>query len=775
MKKSMYLFIGLLCGCSTLPANRGRVISRSLEFRYYSPSENANGETDLKGKTEIFDTDQRLSFLDAYTDYASGWFDDPRLDTKIATKKDISNLLASIKPQPLPEYRKVIPLEGWRALGMKSGLIDAEEQSLEQWRSYAGAEVTRGILKFSGGTINHPLKSVMNWRFEVKWRARVESRGVYEFALGQAGQDCVRVGFGDNGRFFYIENGGRVESQRYQSDKWYDFHVEVDLQEKVFNFYVDGERIAYGVAPSDPRPVAVDTFSIAAGGRLQFDTLFVLNCIQQDDVRQPYAPELVIDQQFEVRPSLAGWSASRYDDGRWQQVALPYAHGGVRYAGEDLYLRRSVHVGNFGKAVLRIETLDPGGEIYVNGQKAATISDRTPVRVDISQYLFPFRDNIIALKVNHFVQENPMLHCCADRNIGWFAGRAALELSNAASVESCLVHTERLDHDIAQQSHSILFENSTQTEFKGEAVIRYFPWFPKEGGVVAEESFEVSVPAGSTIEGSFSMQLEKPRLWSWDQPNLYKVQVVLKNSSGWIVDDFVVTTGLRTIAQEGRRLLVNGKDEMLNGVQTMGFRMPLETLARYNRCATKEQIAEELIMVRNCKSNMLRVHVHSSLDDADGINDPRIPEMCDQLGIMLVWQTPSWVREGAWEAIDQKNFKAYAHQVYNSPSIVVWELSNHPNKFKDKPLQYSTDFVEQIMGTVLAVDQSRLITPTTFWQHSLIQNDMGTLGPKGEAIKAPELYTHPLCTRGTQDAVTGYGADWGKLRAWPGLYSGCPQ
>ena len=757
----------MLCGCSTLPGNSNRTISRSLEFRYYSPSAKANGETDLKGKTAIFNTDQRLSFLNSYTDYASQWFNDPELDSKVATEKDVRSLIASIKPQPLPGKREVIRLKNWRSLGMKNGLIEKEEQSLKQWSSYAGAEVYGGVLKLNNGTINHKMKTLMDWRFEVKWRARVETKGNYEFALAKAGQDCVRVGFGENGRFFYVSNGKRNELQKYQSDKWYEFHVEVELQENEYNLYVNGERVAYGVKPSDPRPDGVDTFSIVSGAMLQFDSLYALNCVRQDDVEVPYAPELVIDQQFEVRPFLDGWTSFSYADDNWKQVALPYAHGGVRYAGEDLYLRRSVKVGRFEKAVLRVETLDPGGEIYVNGHKVAVVSDRTPVRVDVSKYLRSSSDNILALKVNHFVQENAMHHCCADHNIGWFAGRAALELSSAVSVERCLVHTAKFDGENAIQSHSILFENLSQDEFKGKVAIRYFLWSPKEGRSAAEKEFDLILPSGKSVEKSFSMLLEEPLLWNWDNPNLYKVQVVLKDSSGRIVDDSVLTTGVRTIAQNGDRFLVNGKDEMLNGVQNMGFRMPLETLARYNRCATIEQIAEELIMVRKCKANMLRIHVHSGVDISDGINDPRIPEMCDQLGIMLAWQTPSWVRAGLWEDMDLKNFKTYAHQVYNSPSIVDWELGNHPNKFKGKGLKYSTDFVEQVMNTVLAVDQSRLITPTTFWQHTLIKNDMGTLGPKGEKIKAPAVYTHPLCTRGTQDGVTGYGAEWSKLRAWP--------
>ena len=177
-----------------------------------------------------------------------------------------------------------------------------------------------------------------------------------------------------------------------------------------------------------------------------------------------------------------------YDDRPWKPVVLPYAHGGVRFAGEDLYLRKRVKVGQFAKAVLRIETLDPSGEIYVNGKKAAVIDGRHPVRLDITEHLRPESENLLALKVNHRLLPNPMHHCCADLNIGWFAGRAQLELSDAVSVERVLVHTSKLEADKAFQTHAILFENRSREPFSGSVTIHYAPWTPREGRAVAKHS-----------------------------------------------------------------------------------------------------------------------------------------------------------------------------------------------------------------------------------------------------------------------------------------------
>lgn len=60
-----------------------------------------------------------------------------------------------------------------------------------------------------------------------------------------------------------------------------------------------------------------------------------------------------------------------------------------------------------------------------------------------------------------------------------------------------------------------------------------------------------------------------------------------------------------------------------------------------------------------------------------------------------------------------------------------------------------------------------MIPSSTSWQHTHYANDLGTLDWKNRAITPVPEYTHPLVTRGTQDAVTGYGAEWARLREWP--------
>lgn len=58
-------------------------VSKSFELRYFTKDAKANGETDFKGETEYFDTEQRVEYLNKYAEVAKQFFDDPNLDTKV--------------------------------------------------------------------------------------------------------------------------------------------------------------------------------------------------------------------------------------------------------------------------------------------------------------------------------------------------------------------------------------------------------------------------------------------------------------------------------------------------------------------------------------------------------------------------------------------------------------------------------------------------------------------------------------------------------------------
>lgn len=753
--RSTLLFAAWFAALAWAPAAPAPgLLSRSFEFRAVSSDPKANGETDFKGKSATLSTEERVTFLSRYADFASAWFGDSKLDTLAVPREQSRLALAAIKAQPLPVVRRTLRLdEGWQQAagpGVNANLPAS-------WRKLPDAKLASGALDLPAGQFELlDLSQSAGWRFELSWRARLAAQGTkVAWRFGSASESAASLA---------------------AADGWHAFRLQADLTVKRGYLSKDGARVAEFALSLTPGPKPA--LAVAASGGWSLDDLVLIDYRPTENVEAPYAAVVLADDDFEVRPSLEGWTKPETSPAGWAPATLPAVHGGFRQAGEDLYLRRSLDLPAARRAWLEIEAIDPGGEIHLNGKLVATIANRHPVFLEVTPFVQP-GPNLLAIKVNHFELPNPMHHAPDDRAIGWFTGRAALHLlTTDAGIRDFRVHTELLaSNGTARQLHRFRIDNAGAEAFRGSVRLSYRSWFPADGGEVVSQGIAVEVPAKSSEEVALPLELPAAELWTPERPSLYAVSATLADAAGNPVDDVVTTTGVRTVAQDKGQFLLNGKPAMLNGAQIMGFRPApaVADSAKHNRCAPAEVLIRELLAVKNMGGNLLRVHVHAAKDTPDGTNDARIAEMADQLGLALMWCSPSWIREGDERRIDCDSVGEYIRQVYNHPSIVVWEMSNHPNTFKNDDAPDRThEFVRRTVTSVLAHDGSRLISPTTFWQHCHYGNDLGTVDKKGRPITPVPEYTHPLVTRGTQDAVTGYGAEWTKLREWPaGLAADC--
>ena len=737
--------------CFTLPACGGETF-RSFEFRAVSADPKADGETDFKGEAATLSTDERIAFLNAYADFASAWFGDPQLDQLAVKPGEAAQRLAQIKPPPLPSIRQTIRLDdGWKQLGFAAS---PKTNQPPPWLKPSGAQLEDGEIILPAGTNEiFNLQGTSGWRLELRWEAK-------------GSQSAQRVNW-------FVGDALLPQSSKLSAGQWHSFRLQADFMEQRGYLSEDGQRMADFLLAAPPA-----AFLVCARKPVGIRNLVFIDYRAKKSDKQPYEPVVIVDENFGTRPSTNNWNTLSCDDRRWWPASLPCVHGGFREGGEDLYLRRTIQLPAARRAWLDMEALDPSGEIYVNGRLAGMIPDRLPVHLDVTSLLVP-GTNVIAFKVNHNWIDDPCLHAPADQSAGWFAGRTTLHLiRDEVAIRELLVNTMSLDGgNNAQQTHRIQIENAGDNFFAGAVEVKYKSWFPKAGATASTRSVSVEVPAHGSQNFSVDLDLKNALVWTTEQPRLYAVTATLFNKNGKAIDDAVTTTGVRTVAQKDGQLLLNGQPALLVGAQIMGLRPfpDTENASKYNRCAPAESLLTEMLAVKNMGGNLLRVHAHMALNHTGGINDPRIAEMADQLGLTLFWCSPAWIREGDERRVDTANVGAYLRQVYNHPSIINWELSNHPNTFEqDDSPQRTDEFVRRTVDAVLSVDNSRLISPTTFWSHTHYLNDLGTLDWKKRPITPVPEYTHPLVTRGTQDAPTGYGAEWSALRHWPqGLAADC--
>ncbi|MEN8230805.1 MAG: glycoside hydrolase family 2 TIM barrel-domain containing protein [Bacteroidota bacterium] len=786
----------------------GQHLSAGYEVRYFSKDPKANGETDFKGETSTLNNEKRLGFLKYFADEVSSYYDDPGLNREVVTDQEAMDFLSTMKAQPLPEVRRKMMLDRWKWLSYKPG-----QHETSQWErdKYLGADnivIRDGSLCFTGPAEWKWVFPVQTWRYSMSWRIRIPDNSSHaEFSIldNSSGKTFAKIGIREHSCFIFSKNKETL-AVKCEPGVWHHIKIEADMAlidgRQHYNLFVNGKLVGDYV-PAYETVSQVNGFKEKASG-IEVDDLYGVGYHQTTEARYPYYPQTFLDESFDVIPSIEGWQASTYYDSKWTSTNLPLAQGSERHSGEDLYLRKKITIEDFQRAYLNIETLDPGGEVWVNGKMVSVIHDRYPIRLDITKYLKPFADNHIALRVYHFYlnpREGDMAqHTYLDNNAGWFVGRVSLDLVGETFVNDAFLYTKSIETDKAVVHAKIDLEHKGTLGFKGKVQVKMGIWTRNESSemeIVAEKALLVG-PGIINLESEFS--INNPALWFPESPALYKVLIEVMNEEGTIIDDYVFTTGIRTISQKDGTFHLNGKPAMLNGVQIMGFRGPIEKMITWLRCPPDWWVAKEMLMVKKMNSNMLRMHIHGWKEKAVGVNDARYCELADQMGIMLIVSPPAWIREGDWGQIDFDGYHKYMKQVQNHPSIVMWEVSNHPNTLKQHETVESDLFSEASYRAVYPFDPSRLISFTSHIGHLHYGNDAGTMdqggddilsleseradignqdamtsyGTKaefsGDSIESSKAWTAPMVTRGNQDAPTGYGSEWSTLRTWPGAY-----
>jgi len=735
-------------------------ISRSFELRYVSDDSNADGASGFKGESSIFDDDQRLEYLTNYARYATEYFNDTLMNKKVVSLEQARERLKTIKPQPLPSVRKRL-MGSWKAYGFKPGKKEAVKNRIDYYNSLQGVSVEDGSL-----TIQPKQRVVLDfkkqdWRMSLQWQVLIGPDSVFKFKLGDAA----------------VINSSDIKSLF----GWTDIKVELDVVNQRYNVYVN-DKLVKDFVPFENKTQEISSLEITAGSKLQIDNIWGVGYAKDytDGTRDlhsrdiPFLINTFIDDDFETAGDVNGWTKVGYDDSGWNNVELPYAHGGERYREESLYLRNKVVIPTSKRVEINAECLDPTGEIWVNDRPVYVAHNRHPISVDITRYVNFDEENLIAVKVDPYKAQETSRHTSSDEYIGWFAGRIYLDCTRDVYVKDVFAYTQSIGEQADIRAEIWVKKdqanNSTEREikktdiFNGKLRLKLYEWFPHESGKpVVETQQELMIPDGKEEKVVVSLKVDNAQLWSPQSCNLYKLVVAVSDENDNMVDDYVITTGIRTVSQEGGTFRINGKAAMMNGALLFSMPAPLEVLARWQRSAPGEYIVKDLMQLKAMNANTARMSQHHG--PSVSINDPRYAEYGDQLGIIFQWATTSWVRTASPWQLDFEGLQKYVRQVRNHPSIVMWQPGNHP-KFLN--FEEGMEWFKKVYDVIWSQDKTRLICPTAnLARLGRLRSDDGTFTKKGKVENFSQIWVAPGITRGTMDHIVSYGRDWSRLEKWP--------
>ncbi|MCL4843509.1 MAG: hypothetical protein KJZ79_16800 [Bryobacteraceae bacterium] len=197
--------------------------------------------------------------------------------------------------------------------------------------------------------------------------------------------------------------------------------------------------------------------------------------------------------------------------------------------------------------------------------------------------------------------------------------------------------------------------------------------------------------------GELAIPVRQPQLWwTWEhgKPNLYTLDLRLKNSSGEVVDARRMAVGIRTITRVGERFYLNGKHVFLRGTNVYA-NLWLSEMGR-------KEYERDFEILQKMNINLIRIHCH--------FENPEFYELADERGL-FIWQDylEAWYpHDHEFSPRAAALFDDHIRMVRNHPSVMAWCGSD------EEDFENYLDLVKHVAARPSLLDpQDRYVQPST--------------------------------------------------------------
>lgn len=218
-----------------------------------------------------------------------------------------------------------------------------------------------------------------------------------------------------------------------------------------------------------------------------------------------------------------------------------------------------------------------------------------------------------------------------------------------------------------------------------------------DGSVAATDTRNLSLaPGASVVTVSFS--LSNVKLWSFDHPNLYRMEARLSDARGGTLDSLADNFGVRTIEIRDRRLYLDGQPVRLTGIDRH------EDSPWEGHAETEGTILHDFDDMKNLQVTLSRpVHYPQN---------PLIYDYCDRHGILLIPEIPVWQFDAHQFAdprvlqLAEQMMREVIEQDGNHPSIFAWSVANESSMDTPEGVAY----FREMRQVICSLDPGRFVT-----------------------------------------------------------------
>jgi hypothetical protein len=229
------------------------------------------------------------------------------------------------------------------------------------------------------------------------------------------------------------------------------------------------------------------------------------------------------------------------------------------------------------------------------------------------------------------------------------------------------------------------------------------------------------VPVGASLLASLELPVpeDRRRLWSPDDPHLYDVFIELLDEHGLVIDQVSSYAGLRSVAIDGKAVLLNGRPLFQRLVLDQGY-YPHGLLTAPDDDALKRDIALSL----DAGFNGARLH--------QKIFEERFLYHADRLGYLVWGEFPDWGCNLSGPSGDnQQPDSTYVTQWsealerdYSHPCIVGWCPLNETWQIITDRIRRLDDVTRGMFLTTKLADRTRPVIDASGYSHRVLETDI---------------------------------------------------
>lgn len=425
---------------------------------------------------------------------------------------------------------------------------------------------------------------------------------------------------------------------------------------------------------------------------------------------------------------IPGFYKNFFDDSSWDYIDLPHdysigrayskageAQSAYKLGGVGLY-RKSFTIEDKKRAKLSFDGIYCDAEIFLNGNKLACHHHGySPFLIDITDFLYHDRENILAIRV-----DNPI------PTSRWYSGSGIyrdvdLILTDDISFDEVRIDDYGLEDKKGEIDLEIKSFISNKGDFDEEITLEHKVFY-KDKLVESFESEGFIIKAMVEREAKDRFSISYPMLWSVDDPELYRIESLIK-CQGKIIDKVTTDYGFRYFtAAASRGFFLNGEPIKIKAVCLHHDQGALGA-ADYYRA-----ILRQVQLMKDMGANAVRI-THNP-------GSKKLIDIANKEGILLIEEIfDGWILDknnnynDYSRHFDQKigksklinatcdmtwaefDLKETLRRDYNAPSIIAYSLGNEllcgTNQTRSK--EYPS-IARDLIEWAREIDQKRFLT-----------------------------------------------------------------